>query len=164
MDYVTYEATAERGAKFWVVTIKGLPEQMFNKTQGRTWQEASTMARDLVAMMLEIDHDSFGMHIVPADQDAAQALDLLNAARRTTEKAKRAEAEALEAAAKTLTGHGFSVRDAGAALGMSYQRVSQLAPQQAPQSKHTAAPPRPTAKKATTSSRQSTPGKRKQSA
>lgn len=124
-----YTATATRSGKYWAVEIHGLPDHCAGFTQGRTWAEAEHMTRDAIAVLLEIPADSFDVTLTPADLDARAALAALAAASSAEEAAIAARAAALCAAAQVLTVHGFSVRDAGAALKISYQRVSQLAPQ-----------------------------------
>ncbi|WP_194373229.1 type II toxin-antitoxin system HicB family antitoxin [Streptomyces alkaliphilus] len=123
-----YKATATRDGNYWVVEVHGLPPNHVGVTQGRTWAEAEEMAADVISMLLDIPETSFTVDLVPADEVAATALSELEAARAAALAAEKAEAAALRRAAEELTSRGFSVRDAGKALGISYQRVSQLAP------------------------------------
>lgn len=72
-------------------------------------------------IVLVIDYQRLGLE--PADssavQAAAEARDVLHAAQRRAE-------EASLAAARTLAGHGFTLRDIGMLVGMSHQRIHQL--------------------------------------
>lgn len=50
---MTYHATAERHGRFWLVHVK----EVDRWTQGRTLAEAEEMARDLVAVMRNVEPD-----------------------------------------------------------------------------------------------------------
>ena len=57
-----YHAVAEKSGKWWAVTITDLPDpKMCCVTQGRDWDDALFMARDVIALMLEVDEDSFDL-------------------------------------------------------------------------------------------------------
>ncbi|NEA41973.1 type II toxin-antitoxin system HicB family antitoxin [Streptomyces sp. SID11385] len=125
-----YTATATRSGNWWAVEVQGLPDQYVNATQGATWAEAQEMAEDLVRLTHEfagIDED-YTVVLRPGDERVSHALEDLAAARERQKAADAAEDEALRRAARALTRHGFTVRDAAKLLGISYQRVSQLAP------------------------------------
>jgi hypothetical protein len=124
----TYKALARRDGRWWAVEIQGLPPNYLGVTRGRTWAEAEEMTRDAIAMLLDIPANSFDVELLPGDEEARSALAALESARQAAAEAQRAQEEALHQAARTLTQKGFSVRDAGAAMHISYQRVSQLAP------------------------------------
>ncbi|WP_392753994.1 type II toxin-antitoxin system HicB family antitoxin [Streptomyces sp. LN590] len=126
-DTATYHASAKQDGSHWVVKITDLPEGLVGVTQGRTWSEASRMATDVVALLLEVPEDSFEVVMRPADSDMASAITTAEKAREEAEVAARAASEALAAAARTLTTK-VSVRDAGAMLGVSHQYVAKLAP------------------------------------
>jgi hypothetical protein len=63
----TYKVTAvPEGEKFWVITIDGLPDSVSNVTQAlreEGEQHIEIMARDFVALALEIDEKSFDLDI-----------------------------------------------------------------------------------------------------
>lgn len=124
----TYQAIAVRDGRWWVVEIQGLPPHYVGVTQGRSWVEAEEMTRDAIASLLDIDDQSFDIELLPGDQEARDAIAALEVARKAAAEAQQAQEQALQSAARTLTQRGFSVRDAGAAMHVSYQRVSQLAP------------------------------------
>ncbi|MDI3387092.1 type II toxin-antitoxin system HicB family antitoxin [Streptomyces sp. B-S-A8] len=129
----TYAAQATRDGKWWAVQVKGLPDNYVTFTQGATWTEAQEMAEDLVHTVHEdagID-EPFTVELRPGDPDVVDALDELDVARQKQLAADAEEDRALAAAARTLTRRGFTVRDAARVLGISYQRVSQLAPKSA---------------------------------
>jgi hypothetical protein len=90
----TYKATATREGRWWVVEVDGI-----GVTQGRTVTEAEEMARDLVAVMLDVP----AVHDAAAAQTRAAAL-----SRRTVAVLKEA---------------GLTGKDAARILGISPQRV-----------------------------------------
>ncbi|MEW1913779.1 type II toxin-antitoxin system HicB family antitoxin [Kitasatospora sp. NPDC085895] len=122
----TFTAVAERSGRWWAVTVPDVPGAI---TQGRNLKEAAEMAREAVALVLDVPEDQVVVDLRPALPDAAvTALDDFRSRRSDREKAEDAERDAQAAAAQALTEAGLSVRDAGAVLGVSYQRISQLAP------------------------------------
>ncbi|MFJ7087657.1 type II toxin-antitoxin system HicB family antitoxin [Streptomyces griseus] len=126
-DTTTYNAIAKHDGSHWAVTIPDLPQGFVGVTQGRTWSEASRMAADVVAMLLEIPEESFKVVMRPADPEMAEAITTAEEAREKAEEAAKAATEALMAAARTLTAKA-TVRDAGAMLGVSHQYIAKLAP------------------------------------
>lgn len=126
---LSYTMELTREGKWWVVYV---PE-IDHATQARTLPEADEMARDLI-QLVEEDH---GVELAPAaielhqtvhlpDQVAShlrQADQLRQQARTTQQSALREQSSAV----RELRKAGVSLRDAGVALGLSHQRVSQLA-------------------------------------
>ncbi|MGH8794598.1 MAG: type II toxin-antitoxin system HicB family antitoxin [Stackebrandtia sp.] len=119
-----FDAIAEHVDGWWAVSVPQLPGVY---TQGRTWSQAHDMARDAVALILDIPPDKVEVHLTPRlPGHAEEVLDELAEARSKKSRAVAEESERLRAAAKRLIDARVSVRDAGAILGISYQRVSQL--------------------------------------
>ncbi|HEX8303400.1 MAG TPA: hypothetical protein VF612_00860 [Jatrophihabitans sp.] len=61
-----YTARVERGEQFWLVTV---PE-IQRTTQARTLREVELMARDLIAVMEQVDPQSFEVKrdiVIPSD-------------------------------------------------------------------------------------------------
>ena len=119
----TYTAQVERDGRFWLIHV---PE-VDRWTQARTLREVEPMARDLVAVMLEVDPDSFELRVdLELPEDVQRHL--REAARLRTEAADANSAAAREsrAAAAALATRGLPLRDIGLALGVSHQRAGQL--------------------------------------
>lgn len=119
----TYQANASRDGKYWLVHI---PE--INKyTQARNLAEVEPMARDLIALWLEIAPDSFDVtpH-VELPVSASHHLELAAKYRREAAEAQAEAAREYRGAALALRAEGLTVRDIGAALGVSFQRAQQL--------------------------------------
>lgn len=123
MEVKTYHANASRDGRFWLVHIPEIAQY----TQGRNLAEVEPMARDLIALWLEIPEDSFHVEVhVELPNDVRNHLEL--AAKYAADSA-HAQAEAARErriAARELKAKGLTVRDIGAALGISYQRAQQL--------------------------------------
>ncbi|MGL5850473.1 MAG: hypothetical protein ACRCZD_06765 [Phycicoccus sp.] len=120
---VTYTATAERDGRSWLVHVS----EVDRHTQARTLREIEPMARDLVAVMLDVEPASVNIDVqVRLPEDAAQHLDRARRLREEAAEANSAAARESRAAARALAGHGMPLRDIGAALGVSHQRAAQL--------------------------------------
>lgn len=119
----TYHANASRDGRFWLVHIPEIGQY----TQGRNLAEVEPMARDLIALWLEIPADTVHVEVhVELPKDVRHHLEL--AAKHAADSA-HAQAEAARErrlAARQLKAKGLTVRDIGAALGISYQRAQQL--------------------------------------
>jgi hypothetical protein len=119
-----YHAIARRSGKWWAIEVTDVPGAF---TQTRRIDQIEQMTRDVLAAFLDVPPDSFDLQVtvqVPDDWRAKA-----DAVRRARAEAKRAEAEAGERAreaARWLHEQGLPVRDVGAVLNVSAQRVSQL--------------------------------------
>lgn len=122
----TYKATAVRAGKWWAVEVEDVPGA---HTQGRNLKEAAEMAREAVALLLDVPEDEIAIDLNPElPPETTVALQDFHTRRTNREEAEEAERTAQEAAARALIQAGLSVRDAGTVLGTSHQRVAQLAP------------------------------------
>lgn len=119
----TYTATAAREGRWWVITVPGV-----GVTQARSFADAPAMARDLVATLEDVDPATVAVEVTP-QLDASVAAKVTEARREVAELAerqRRAGALSREAVA-ALKATGMASKDAAAILGVSPQRVSQLA-------------------------------------
>jgi predicted RNase H-like HicB family nuclease len=106
----------------WLVTVPGVPGA---HTFGRTLAHAREMAREVIALVLDTEPDSFDV----ADEVrlGEKADKVVGAARTARARAEVASAEAQEATLAALGElDGLTVRDAAEVLGVSFQRVHQL--------------------------------------
>lgn len=127
--YASYPATARRCGGVWNVVVHDLPEGHAVRAQGVTWTEAEMNTIKAVIDALRADAGTVGVQLIPADSEAAAALEAVTAARIARAHAGQAERDAVRHAARLLTGQGWSTRDTGRALRLSHQRISQIAPQ-----------------------------------
>ncbi|MHB1509109.1 MAG: antitoxin HicB [Acidimicrobiales bacterium] len=120
-----FEATATREGRWWIITVPELGAV----TQARNVREIDEMATGLVAALLDLEEDDVKMRVtveLPPGVAAAwrEARDLQASA---DAGARRAAALRRTAVKELLAKSGLSQKEAGAVLGLSYQRVQQLA-------------------------------------
>lgn len=119
----TFHARVERSGKYWAVQIV----ELHSWTQARHLREVDVMARDLISLELEVPADSVDLAIdimtpVDAAGHLARSVELAEQA----DEARAASAAEVRAAARSMHDQGISMRDVGALLGLSHQRVHQL--------------------------------------
>ncbi len=86
------------------------------------------MARDAIAGVLDIAPDSFEIVVTPEVPAAVRPMvEEAKKARSNAAKAQDAAAQLTRDAAQRLVEGGLTVRDAGVLLGVSHQRIAQLA-------------------------------------
>jgi predicted RNase H-like HicB family nuclease len=121
--YVAEAVRDEDG--WWIVEVPAVEGAM---TQAPRLDQVEEMARDVVALLLELPPDSFDVVVRPrlAEPLASQLAE-------TCQLRRQAEESQVKAAAATgplierLLGSGFRVREIGELLGITYQRAAQLA-------------------------------------
>lgn len=125
MSTTTYTALAERSGDWWAIEV---PEVRGVRTQAKRLDRAEYMARDAIALMLDVPADSFDVEVHPhLSAEAEDAVRCLSKARDELEEARRNFVHAGREAARALVqGMGLTVRDAGRILHVSHQRVDQL--------------------------------------
>jgi hypothetical protein len=117
----TYEVTATREGRWWLVRVPVID----SVTQARHIGEVEEMARSLIHVMTDEDPAAFGLRITV--EGMGDILDRLAAADAAAAEAQKQATEVRkEAARRAVEGAGLSLREAGAVLGVSFQRVAQL--------------------------------------
>lgn len=122
-----YKVELERDGRWWMVHVPEIDDL----TQARRLSEAALMARELIALSTGTPLADVGVRVVsitvPKLGDVAgrsqEVIAKRDAAARAVADAQRHAAEY----ARALTDAGVPVRDAAELLGVSPQRVSQLA-------------------------------------
>lgn len=122
MEVTTYTAVCRRFGDWWAIAV---PEIKGVHTQVRRLDQAADMARDAIALMLDADPATIQVTVEP--EVPASVVDAL-AARRAAREAERAAEASTAAAARQLLEDGYTIRDVGRLLGLSPQRISQIAP------------------------------------
>ena len=85
------------------------------------------MVRDLISIMTETEPDSFDVNMkLLLPDDVAATLKRAGELRDIADSARKEAAAESRRAAKALRASGLTVRDIGAALGVSFQRAHQL--------------------------------------
>lgn len=120
-----YTATAERGEGWWAIRVVELPGVF---SQARCLDRVEGMARDAIALLLDIPPDSFDVTVCQVLSDEAERVvaAAIGARAEALERQELASATSREAV-RTLTRLGLPQRDIGRLLGLSHQRVGQLA-------------------------------------
>jgi len=123
----SYTVLAERDeAGWWAVRIAELPGVL---TQARRLDQVEAFAREAIDLAMSVGHarkDKYDVHI---DAHVPELDDDLASVRAVRADAERLQAEAAERTrviARRLADRGLTVRDIGAALGVSHQRAAQL--------------------------------------
>jgi len=121
-----YTVRVTRDGKWWMVAIPELD----GLTQARRLAEAESMARDYIAVTLDIPGDSFTLDIeidgIGSVIDVSAKVRRIHEERaQAAELERKASAEA-EELAKALVAESVPLRDVGAILEVSHQRAHQL--------------------------------------
>jgi hypothetical protein len=120
-------ATATRTGAWWAIEIADVPGGPFH-TQTRRLDQVEAMVKDGVALMAGIPEEAIEVTVIP--NLPARDAELIDAARLASHEAaqavERASRLSREAVGR-LRAEGMTVRDVGGLLGVSAQRVSQLA-------------------------------------
>lgn len=120
----TFHAEVRRDGKFWLIRIPELDRS----TQALRYKDVPVMANELVEIMTGLREDEHDLDITVILPTAVQ--DHLARAEVLREESDRKQAEAAteaRAAVRELLAQGLSQREAGQVLGLSFQRINQLA-------------------------------------
>lgn len=118
-----YTVTAKRWRQGWELHIEGV-----GVTQARTLASADRMAREYLALEFDLDEDEFDVTIVPElDAALANEVESTRAELRDAQERQRRAAEHSRKLVQRLKRDGFRGSDVAALMGVSEQRVSQLA-------------------------------------
>jgi predicted RNase H-like HicB family nuclease len=119
-----YTVSAERHGDWWAITVNEL-RGVFS--QARRLTQVEPMARDAIALFLEVPADSFDLSV---REKLAPEVERLVAAAKEARAAASAHQEVASersrVAARTLAAQGLPQRDIGQLLDLSHQRVAQL--------------------------------------
>jgi hypothetical protein len=126
MSRKTYTVTCERAGDWWMLQSTPEPDHHL-VTQVRRLSQAAGMARDAIALLLDVPSDSFDVEVdVRLPSSMRQLLDRAIELRQEAAQASEAAAQAMTEAARALLRGGLTMREAGQVLGLSHQRVLQL--------------------------------------
>lgn len=119
-----YIVRARRIGRWWALDVEGVPGA---HTQVRRIDQAEDMAREAIAGVLDIPPASFVILVAPeVPAHVRTMVDKATKARSAAAQAQDAAAQLTRGAARRLVQEGLTVRDAGALLGVSHQRIAQL--------------------------------------
>jgi DNA-directed RNA polymerase specialized sigma24 family protein len=124
MSRSTYLVRAERSGNWWAIEA---PEVDGAFSQAKRIDQIEDMAREVVALMLNVPEDSFDLKLdvaIPAEWDALAKLN--RKAQIVAEVAQRVASSHARDTVQQLQAAGLPLRDIGSIMGISAQRVSQL--------------------------------------
>lgn len=121
----TYRVDVVRSGDWWAITVPALPGVF---SQAKRLDLIESMAREAIAMMLDVDESAVGdIHVVVTPPDSVvELLKRLEESTAVAREATAAVAETQRRVAELLHNEGLPMRDVGRLLGVSHQRVSQI--------------------------------------
>ena len=123
----TYRAVAVRDGRWWFLQVPG-EQGVF--TQVRRLDQAEAMLREVIGLMRKVPEDSFDVVVEPDLSSIGELRPVIERAIQEREHAAVAQesaSAAIREAVAQIRASGFTTRDAGALVGVSPQRISQLA-------------------------------------
>lgn len=121
---IAYTARATRSGNWWAIQIEEL-DTVFS--QARRLEQVEAMARDAIALVLDVDPASFAVTVVPELPAKVQAIiDEVRAGREAADLACEVASMKAREAARILHEEGMPQRDVGRVLGVPHQRAHQL--------------------------------------
>jgi uncharacterized protein YggE len=121
-----YKVEVERDGRWWIIHVPEIDQL----TQARRIDEIEDMARSLIAISTDVPAEDITMQIritVPPYGDVGAAAERVRALRKQAAEAEERAAHEVADYVRRLTKAGIPVRDTAELLGVSPQRVSQLA-------------------------------------
>lgn len=123
----THTVDTVRCEGWWAITVHTPGRDI--PTQARRLDQVEDMAREATALTLDVDETAFGLELLPATIDGDLGAKTTTAVhdRAAAATTAAASADSLRDAVAALTDAGYSMRDIGHLVGVSYQRVGQIA-------------------------------------
>jgi predicted RNase H-like HicB family nuclease len=122
----TYKARAIRYGRWWAIEVPQVPGV---HSQARRLDQVEAMAREAIALLLDVAADSFDLVVEPdlgSLGDLRQSIEDALETRNAAERAQNRASSAMRHAVREIRSAGYTSRDAGKLLGVSNQRISQL--------------------------------------
>jgi hypothetical protein len=121
----SYHATVTRDGKWWMIAIPGID----GLTQARRLSEAEKMAREYVAVSLDVPLESVAIDLHMDNVAGIDVSDSLAEIREGRERAAELDESTRRRSselARELAAANIPVRDIGTLMGVSFQRAHQL--------------------------------------
>lgn len=124
-----YEVTVTRDDGLWAAVINGLPPQAIGATDVERFADLDTEVRDLIAGLTDTDPDSFGLawRYEFGGRDVTNLIIDLTGSEHAYAKAAAARDAARREVIRVLLEAQLSQSAIGDVLGLSHQRIHQLA-------------------------------------
>jgi hypothetical protein len=123
MEDKVWQVQTWPGEKYWVIQVTDLPAP----TQAKSVKQIDVMVRDFIAGHTDLNPSEIQYrlnYVLP--EEVVNALDEATKLRVQAELARKEASAATTRAARILKEQGLTVRDIGAALGVSFQRAHQM--------------------------------------
>lgn len=120
-----YAVTVTREGRWWMVHVPAID----GLTQARRLAEAGLMARELLALTLDVPVDAVDVEVTVVEVDGlavATELDAIRGGRAAAAELERDASARAVALARALAARKVPLRDIGTILGVSHQRAHQL--------------------------------------
>lgn len=126
-----YEVVATRSGDWWTIeVVSGLPTNVLGVSQARRLNKVPKVARRLISELLDSDAADIEVEVrVSMPDELEAAVDKARQAASAEVEAHTAAAKARRDAAAALLNANMTMREAGQVLGVSHQRIKQLADQ-----------------------------------
>ena len=123
-----YHVVTERDGAWWAIeVVSGLPKNRVVFTQARRLNDVEPMVRDAIALLLQVEPDSFDISVEHRLPEPLQGhVNLFTRAEQLDIAVSAESADARSRAAAGLVAAGLTLRETGDLLGISHQRVKQL--------------------------------------
>jgi len=119
-----YTAVARRSGRWWAIAV---PELDGVFSQARRLDSVERIARDAIALMLDVDPASFDIDVVQKlDPPTEHELEDLRAVREAAAALQRRATGKTREFVLDLHRSGYPLRDIARLVGISHQRVAQL--------------------------------------
>ncbi|RLE19322.1 MAG: hypothetical protein DRJ50_12315 [Actinobacteria bacterium] len=120
-----YRVDVVRSGTWWAITVPAL-DGVFS--QAKRLDQVENSAREAISLMLNVDEGEIGALdvVVTPPPDVAGLLETLQASVTAADEAVRAAVDLRREAVEMLRAEGLPLRDVGALIGVSHQRVSQI--------------------------------------
>lgn len=121
----TYAATVTREGRWWMVAIPDID----GLTQARRIDEAELMARELIAVSLDVALEEVAVTVTVesvGEVPVRSIVERIESDRRAAAELERGASRRAIELAKQLAAENVTVRDVGSILHVSYQRAHQL--------------------------------------
>ncbi len=131
MTSKVYEVVATRSGDWWTIeVVSGLPTNVLGVSQARRLNKVPKIARRLISELLDSDADDIEVEVrVSMPDELESAVEKAREAATAEDEARTAAARARRDAAAALLNANMTMREAGQVLGVSHQRIKQLADQ-----------------------------------
>lgn len=128
MKVASFVVRVTRSADWWVLeVISGLPADVVGVSQVRRLTEVDRVARGLISELVQIDPASIELRLdVELSGPLHDFAELFHDADIIESTARREASLARSRAVAGLLGEDLTMREAGAILGLSHQRIKQL--------------------------------------